>query len=171
MNRKESVGVNQTIMIGGDQKETICGTANETIIGPHIITNMNVYNETRLLPHIQTHGDNDWYNNAVNYFHSHGAELSIVNNLVEAEIDHYEVAAGHFEAKGQHNYFSVNDNNAVLVQFQMKPLNVKVDTTEAEINGLKCEVMSLGARCGFLESDVVGLKANGGASLGPNDII
>jgi hypothetical protein len=164
---KLTASQNQIIKVGANQTETICGTSMETVIGPHLITNMDAYNETRLGTHIQVHGGLEWVHDDEMQIHYGGLNAGFWANLVEAEVDHYEVALGHFEAKGQHNYFSGNDNNAVLVQFQTKPLNVKADTTEADINGLRTDIQGLQGRVGSLEANAHACVATAGPDPNP----
>jgi hypothetical protein len=144
----------------------VSGTYLETIIGPHIITTMNVFNETRIGAHIQTHGGIMWQHDKANEWHVGVLNVSFYAVSHEMQIEHFEAALHHHEIKGMHNYFAVNDNAAVLVQFQTKPLNVKADVTEAKIYAMECEIMALGARAGMLEGHLVPLKANAGARVG-----
>jgi hypothetical protein len=166
-----TVGSNQTLKVGADHKETICGTANETIIGPHVITNLGEYNETRIGAHIQLHGGLEWVHDKENEWHYGGLNCVFYANVHEMEIDHYELALGHFEVKGQHNYFSANDNNAVLFQFQTKALNAEVDLTDADIKALKGDVQALQARLGALEGNAHACVATAGPDPNPTPLI
>jgi len=171
LNVLQKIEGNQTITVTGNQTETICGTANETVIGPHIIANMNVFNETRIGAHIQTHGGIEWIHDKENEWHYGGLQWTFYSIMHEIEIEHLELAAGHNEVKGQHNYFSVNDNTAVLFQFQTKALNAEADGTEADIKGLKGDVKALQGKVGALEAKAVAAIPTAGADVNPTPLL
>lgn len=157
-----NVGVNQTIEVGSDQTETVAGTSNETVVGPHIITNMNVFNETRLGTHIQAHGGLEWVHDNEEQFHYGGFNFTFYSITMEFEVDHFEAALGHNEFKGQHNYFSINDNTASLILFQMDALNAEAMATQASVNALKGDIQALQARAGGLEGNAHACVATAG---------
>ena len=171
VNAKLTIGGNQTIMVGANQTETIGGTCNETIIGPHIIANMNVYNETRIGAHIQTHGGIEWVHDKENEWHYGGLQWTFYSIMHEIEIEHLELAAGHNEVKGQHNYFSVNDNSAVLFQFQTKALNAEADGMDAAIKGVQGDVKALQGKVGALEAKATAAIPTAGADVNPTPLL
>ena len=51
------IGVDQTVLVGGNHKETVRALCQQSILGPHIVFNLSVRNETRLGASTETHGD------------------------------------------------------------------------------------------------------------------
>lgn len=167
----EKIGINQKIMVGGDQTETISGTCNETIIGPHIISNLNVFNETRIGAHIQHHGGIQWVHDKEDEWHYGGLQWTFYSIMHEIEIDHLELAAGHNEVKGQHNYFSVNDNSAVLFKFETKALNAEADGADANVKGAQGDVKGMEGKAGALEAKAVAAIPTAGADVNPTPLL
>ena len=162
---------NRTKQVGGTHNETICGTSMETIIGAHVITNMNILNETRLGTRMQVHGALEWQKdqNQVGQFGLRTGTAYV--EVYEAEVGHNEIAASHFEAKGQHNYFSVNDNNCVLFKFETKELNAKAEGAEAKVTGLKGDVKAMQAKVGGVEAKAVAAIPTAGADVNPTPLL
>lgn len=159
---KINVDSDQTIKIGGDQKETICGISNETVIGPHLITNMNIFNETRLGAHTQVHGELEWHHDEDGEIHFGLRQYTIYAMTHEIESVHFEFAPFHFEIKGNHNYASGIDANASAFVYQAKAINAEVDVTQADIKGLQGDIQALQGRLGALEGNAHGCVATAG---------
>ncbi len=165
------VAGNRTKQVGGIHNETLCGTSMETIIGAHVITNMNILNETRLGTRMQVHGALEWQKDQ-NQIGQFGLRMGTAYvEVYEAEVGHNEVAASHFEAKGQHNYFSVNDNNAVLFKFETKALNAKAEGAEAKVTGLKGDVKAAQAKAGAVEAKAVAAIPTAGVDVNPTPLV
>ena len=155
---KITMDANHSIQVGEHQKETICGTSTETIVGPHIITNMDVYNETRLGTHIQVHGGLEWMHDEEWQVHYGGGQYTIFFFTVEFESIHLEVAELHAEAKGAHAYASGIEAAATAIAYETTPLNVEEGATQADIKALKGVIRPM-------ESDVGALYALGVALI------
>jgi len=58
-NETKNVHLDQKITVKGNHKETLVGRTYQNIIGPHIVQNNNVRNETRLAKYTEIYGDNE----------------------------------------------------------------------------------------------------------------
>jgi hypothetical protein len=58
-NHNENIAANQTIKVVGKHKETIVESCYQNTIGPHIVMNCNVRNETRLGTYTEVYGDQE----------------------------------------------------------------------------------------------------------------
>jgi hypothetical protein len=56
-NHSATIKKDQTIRIEGDHRETLVGQCYQNIIGPHMVTNMDVRNETRLDTYTKVYGE------------------------------------------------------------------------------------------------------------------
>jgi hypothetical protein len=164
---KITMDANHSIQVGEHQKETICGTSTETIIGPHIITNMNVYNETRLGAHTQVHGELELFDDEDGRIHYGIRQYTLYDFTFEVEAVHTEYADFHLEAKGTHAYASGIEAQATLFQFETKPLNVEEGVTQANIKALKGDIAGLQGKLGTLESKAVILAIHLGMDPNP----
>ncbi len=57
VDQKSTISRHQTILVKGNHKETLVGKVYQNIIGPHIVQNNTVRNETRLGTYVKTHGN------------------------------------------------------------------------------------------------------------------
>ncbi len=162
---------NQTIMVAGDQTETICGTANETIIGPHLIANMNVFNETRLGAHTQVHGELEMLNDEDGKIHYGVRQYTLYGITFEFEAFHFECGLNHVEIKGNHPYASFLDANATLFKFETNALNAEEDVSKNDIDALKSDIQALQGRLGALEGNAHGCIASAGPDPNPTPLI
>jgi hypothetical protein len=85
---KMNIAANQTIKVVGKHKETIVESCYQNMIGPHIVTNCNARNETRLGTYTEVYGDQEI---------QRGGE-----DEWEKKWHKYEVEGFHFEAKAIH---------------------------------------------------------------------
>lgn len=80
-NHKLTITGDQTIKIGGNHKETILQDCYQSIIGPHIVTNQTVRNETRMGRFSETFGEFD-------HLDDHHDRLYRANTLTEIVLAH-----------------------------------------------------------------------------------
>lgn len=170
-NQTHIVSSNHAIKVGGTHNKTVSGTTMESFIGAHVLNNMSVVNETRLGTHMKVHGAMEWQwddKQVIQYGQRTG---SVYVEMYEAEMGHNEMAAMHFEAKGQHSYFSVNDNNCVLFKFETKELNAKAEGAEAKVTGMKGDVKAMQAKAGAVEAKAVAAIPTAGADVNPTPLV
>ena len=170
-NMTTTITGDHTMRLASNHTETVCGTANTTVIGPNIVTNLDVFNETRIGAHIQVHGGIEWQHDEENEFHYGGMNVTFYTEVFEHQLWHWEACAQHNEIKGNHNYFAVNDNAAILFKFETKALNAEVDAAEANIKALKGDVDALQAKLGALEAKAHGCVATAGPDPNPTPLI
>lgn len=150
---------NQTIEIGGKKELTVAQQCLETMVGPHMITNMDVFNETRLSVQMKVHGDLEWQRTQDWQVQYGTTNLSHYSLLIEVEEFHVEAALNHYEAKGVHTYASVGDGNAVLTKFETAPINASAKLTDNKINTLALWIKILNTEVGAMDTKV-GMRLN-----------
>jgi hypothetical protein len=168
---KHIVGGDQTVTIAGDHKQVICGTCSQNMIGPHLVTNMNARNETRLGAVTRVHGELELVDDEDGKIHYGLRQYTLYEMTHEVEGIHFEFAAEHLEIKANHFYASGLDASAVLTQFQTRALNAEVDTTEADIKGLKGDIKALQTKLGAMEAKATACVATAGVDPNPTPLI
>ncbi|HEV7676381.1 MAG TPA: hypothetical protein VGQ12_17755 [Candidatus Angelobacter sp.] len=168
---KHLVGGDQTVTVTGDHKEVICGTCSQNIIGPHLVTNMNARNETRLGAMTRVHGELELVDDEDGKVHFGTRQYTLYGMTHEVEGFHFEFAPEHCEIKGNHFYASGMDANAVAFQFQTHALNAEVDVTQADITGLRGDIKALQTKLGALEAKATACVATAGVDPNPTPLI
>ncbi len=108
-NQRHTVEGNQTISVGGNHKETIVEHCSQSIIGPHLVTNHTVRNETRMgscstiygLLTIYDHVHDGRFFYADTYYRSADVMSFELDSVGKAELHgvHVEFAPVHVEVK------------------------------------------------------------------------
>jgi hypothetical protein len=126
-NHTENIAQNQTLKVVGKHKETLVESCYQNIIGPHIVQNNDVRNETRLNAYTKTYGDNTQYQN-------------IADDAVR-QSNHWEII-DYCEAHHTHDRGYIVDGfyTAVLVTsstvVNVAPTLVNIELTAAEIQAI-----------------------------------
>jgi hypothetical protein len=160
---KHSVGGNQTIMIGGKHKETIVQDCNQSYIGPHLVTNHTVRNETRMASCNTCYGNwwvNDnpdqcetidgeeycgqggrWYYADTYYQFTRILNHELATSKVEAHGVHVEVGAAHAAAKLFHCEFDLthpsgylNDDQIFITREQYNAVDLTIYGSEQKVH-------------------------------------
>jgi len=160
-NQLHTVKGNQSIVIGRNHKETLVKHCWQNIIGPHLVTNHSVRNETRMGNCDTVYGD--WYVHddahdgrfflADTYFKSATVMSFEVDTLFKVEIHgvHLEAAPLHIELKALKAEFDVSDN-----EFSVLPEETKV--SGAEVNGLKDTIHGMKAKIAAADSGLAAVR-------------
>jgi hypothetical protein len=97
-----NIGRDQTIKVVGKHKETVVESCYQNIIGPHLVQNNNVRNETRLAKYTEIYGQHEVQDD-------HDGEMVVClqqfqRNYMAYEMDFskVEIELAHAEAKGMH---------------------------------------------------------------------
>ena len=121
-NHIENIAQNQTIKVVGKHKETLVGKCYQNIIGPHVVQNNDVRNETRLDRFNLVYGQNELTSAQV-------GNLSVLGVLGSAVLlCDFEFAAIKVEFTPVHAEFK-------LVHYTMDILDEQVATTSVQLAG------------------------------------
>jgi hypothetical protein len=165
--QKHTVAGDQTLVIGGKQKETITGYCYQNIIGPQLVTNHSVRNETRMARATLVYGDffvddnpppegagggGRWY--YADYFLTNTVILNheIDTTKVDLHTAHVEAAVLlHAEAKAVHTEFG-------FVNFQTAANKEDIAATKDEVDGLNSAVSAMNTEVKAINTDLAALN-------------
>jgi|SRR5579863_3367233 hypothetical protein len=155
-NHTENISRNQTLKVVGKHKETLVQSCYQNIIGPHIVQNNTVRNETRLGTFTKVYGDNWTHEHSwgdvsqmdQNYscvtavagtyitmnLETHGVHAEAVGVHAELVLVHGEAKLFHAETNGIHfagDGFSNQD----------KAMDATIDGINSNIEGVRNKVL------------------------------
>lgn len=150
-----TVSGDQTIVIKGNHRETIVQDCYQNIIGPHVVTNHTVRNETRMGSSTTTYG-------VLTRQDSHDGKMYYADSLYELALDwNFEISVSkltvqvlHTEVKAIHIYGSLLDALGPVIDVKERiitarekatitrlyALTTEIDNLKADINGVKTEL-------------------------------
>jgi hypothetical protein len=165
-NHNENILRNQTLKVVGKHKETLVESCYQNIIGPHIVLNNNVRNETRLGVFTKTYGENwthehDWGNVSQmdrNYQNIIALQLANTTTNIESQGVHIEGVGVHGEAvlcHGEIKLFHAEENlihfsDDAIFSNQDKPLDNRfkevyntVDLVSNRVKGVESQTKAV----------------------------
>lgn len=172
-NHTENIGANQTIKVVGDHKETLVGKVYQNIIGPHIVSNQTVRNETRMGAYSEVYGDLTRWDDANGdmlycdtlYHHTNIFDFEYCTSKVE-------VTPVHLEVKAAHLALSLVEAQASWVNLQNATLDVELFTTAGQISAFNFNSDGVKVHATTLQKFWVGVtQIIGGTTAGPNSIL
>jgi hypothetical protein len=169
---KTTVMGGKTVTVTQDHNETVMGNTLQTMIGPQIVTNMNVRNETRAVTHLHTHGDNFFQYGPDNAFHYCETNMGAWIFMFETEVEHTEVALHHLEFKiVGHNYFSGIETAVSAIKSENEPMSLKAALLALHLMTAKADVKALEAKVGVLQPNIVACAPMAGVDPNPTPLI
>jgi len=173
LDQKLTVSRHQTIKVVGNHKETIVGKVYQNIIGPHIVQNNAVRNETRLAKFTLVYGDNEQQSDKIANYSAVPFSFSAISvfdlEYVTAKV---EFTPLHFELKGSHLTVDAIEITGAANNIQGSGLSVSLAGTSIQFNAVEVETheavkMHHTAGMHFW----VGLaRAFAGPTIGPNSV-
>src|SRR5947209_1994057 len=126
VDQKSTISRHQSIVVKGDHKETLVGKCYQNIIGPHVVLNNTVRNETRLGTFTKVYGENwthehSWGNVSQmdeNYQNIWVLNMANTTMNIESQGIHLEGVLVHGELVGVHAEATALHAEITLVHFQ-----------------------------------------------------
>ncbi len=165
-NQTENIARNQTLKVIGKHKQTLVESCYQNIIGPQIVTNQNVVNETRMGVHTEVYGINTKRN-------SNDGILSYADNNLSANTFYWATNLLKLEADG----INVTLGGAYVTGWALRiPLglisyaawvdNINSELTKLRLAELYVDVVGLDSQLAALHSDVTA-RVHALPSVGP----
>ena len=156
--QKHTVGGNQTMQVGGNHKETIVGTCSQSIIGPHLVVNHAVRNETALAAYTKTFGDFEQHDDNSGHFMYADALLERTYFLGNIELIEMDLAGIGVYAQG------ASASGVALADIEWKTIHMEEHVVHHEEHAFTSDFHLVKAEVKAVEANACGCKA----SLGPH---
>src|SRR5262249_18613080 len=153
---KSTISRHQTIVVKGNHKETFVGRCYQNIIGPHIVQNNTVRNETRLGTFTKVYGENwthehSWGNvSQMGQNYQNITVLQMANTTTNIESTgthiegvgvHGELCLVHGEAKLLHGEITVIHFQNDIINQSDKEMENRLKAIESSINAAELRIL------------------------------
>lgn len=172
LDQKLTVKQHQTIKVVGNHKETLVGKVYQNVIGPHIVQNNAVRNETRLSRYTLVYGQNELASAKIGDAQVTGfsASACLVIDMEYASVK-WEVTLAHEEMKLYHEMLSTIDISKVGTSVQVAGTSVTSNGVEAKYDAEHLTVsLEHTAVTSTVKLNVTSACTYAGLVLGPNQV-
>jgi len=174
LDQKLTVSRHQTIKVVGNHKETLVGKVYQNVIGPHIVQNNAVRNETRLSSFNLVYGDFEQHDDADGHLQQADVLMECTwyfnGEYTESKL---EITPVHLELKVAHLTLDLIDVSGALANVQSAVTAVSVANTSLQLNTF--QIQTTAATNVHIDATTrfwLGLAAVfGGVTVGPNSIL
>ena len=170
-NHTENIAKNQTIKVVGKHKETLVESCYQNIIGPHIVLNNTVRNETLLGTHSRVYGDKQQSDDSTGTITQQAENITLVYLLtLEADLLKLEFEVMHFELKVLHDTIEVVSNEIKVTEEKEVGIEDNFAALANKVCALNNMVQAMNIDIGGLYTGIP-VEIHGSPMLGPNQVL